>query len=120
MAVMSAPLSYKGLYPLTEQVATGWGNLQKVVYTAFSTADLYAWKDHLGSYTEAPHRYAELVLSIIRTHNPNWADLQAMLDIFLMAEERPLMVATGKNRIPSLIWILNCLYKTTKVTTMRN
>lgn len=51
-----------------------------------------------GLILKPPHRYAELVLSIIRTHNPNWADLQAMLDIFLMAEERPLMVATGKKQ----------------------
>lgn len=55
MAVASAPPTYKGLYLLIEQVVTGQGELQEVlVYTPFSTTVLYAWNDHLRSYTDPP------------------------------------------------------------------
>lgn len=82
-ASASTPPSYKGIYSLMDQVAIGMGDTNKVlVHTTFSMSDLYAWKDRLGSYTAAPYKYSELVLSIICTHNPNWADLQAMLDVF--------------------------------------
>ena len=61
-------------------------------HTLFSTSDLLNWTNPNPTYRENPQRMADLIASIFVTHHPNWADVQALLNILLTADERWLVI----------------------------
>ena len=61
-------------------------------HSPFSTLDLLNWKNFNTSYRDDPQKVADLVASIFATHHPNWADVQALLNILLTADERRLVL----------------------------
>lgn len=44
----------------------------------------------MGSYQENPEKAHQLTKTVIRSHNLNWEDMQALLDALLTAEEKPM------------------------------
>ena len=61
-------------------------------HTLFSTSDLLNWKNSNPSYKDDPQRIADLITSIFAIHHPNWADVQALLNILLTVDERQLVI----------------------------
>ncbi|XP_010576473.1 PREDICTED: uncharacterized protein LOC104838433 [Haliaeetus leucocephalus] len=79
----------------TQTIATiaplwqGVGNSGPVyVKVPFSVTDLMAWKQAAGVYREDPERVGRVVDTIIRTQNPDWSDLQVILDNLLDDTEK--------------------------------
>ncbi|KAK1337030.1 hypothetical protein QTO34_003075 [Cnephaeus nilssonii] len=50
----------------------------------FSNSDLLNWKNVNPSYREDPQKMEHFITSFFTTHNPNWADVQALLNILLI------------------------------------
>ena len=69
-------------------------------HTPFSTSDLLNWKNFNPSYRDDPQKVADLVASIFATHHPNWADVQALLNILLTADERRLVLNRANQEAP--------------------
>ncbi|XP_058030884.1 uncharacterized protein LOC131194178 [Ahaetulla prasina] len=57
-------------------------------YVPFSTTDLLNWKQHYGPLSSKPTEMADLFQTIMQTHNPNWQDVQQLLNALLTPEER--------------------------------
>ena len=63
------------------------------VKVPFSVTDLRSWKKLAVIYREDPNKVIEM---IIRTQDPDWNDLQVVLDNLLTADERTLVLAKAK------------------------
>ena len=75
----------------------GVGNDGPVYVKApFSVMDLMAWKQAAGTYREDPERVGRIVDTIIRTQNPDWNDLQVILDTLMDGTEKQMILRTGK------------------------
>ncbi|XP_037260671.1 uncharacterized protein LOC119155766 [Falco rusticolus] len=75
----------------------GVGNNGPVyVKVPFSVMDLMAWKQAAGIYREDPERVGRVVDTIIRTQNPDWNDLQVILNNLLDDTEKQMVLKTGK------------------------
>lgn len=61
-----------------------------------SITDLMAWKQAAGVYREDPERVGRVVETIIRTQDPDWNDLQVILDNLLDSTEKQMVLKTGK------------------------
>lgn len=55
-----------------------------------------AWKQAAGVYTEDPERVGRVMDTIIRTQNPDWSDLQVILDNLLDDTEKQMVLKIGK------------------------
>ncbi|XP_074878289.1 uncharacterized protein LOC142028153 [Buteo buteo] len=66
------------------------------VKVPFSVTDLMAWKQAAGVYREDPERVGRVVDTIIKTQNPDWSDLQVILDNLLDDTEKQMVLKTGK------------------------
>ncbi|KFP35054.1 hypothetical protein N324_02037, partial [Chlamydotis macqueenii] len=66
------------------------------VKTPFSVTDLLAWKQVAGVYTEDPEKVGRVVETIIRTQDPDWNDLQVILDTLLDGMEKQMVLKVGK------------------------
>uniref|UniRef100_A0A8B9G5X8 Core shell protein Gag P30 domain-containing protein n=1 Tax=Amazona collaria TaxID=241587 RepID=A0A8B9G5X8_9PSIT len=64
----------------------------------FSITDLRSWKDIAGVYREDPERVAK-VETIIRTQDPDWSDLQVILDTLLDDTEKKMVLSTAKKQV---------------------
>ncbi|XP_058557011.1 uncharacterized protein LOC131495858 [Neofelis nebulosa] len=60
----------------------------KLVYTPFSTTDLYNWKTQNLPFSENPQGLIDLLSSIFTTHLPTWEDCHQLLQVLLTSEER--------------------------------
>ena len=60
----------------------------KLVYTPFSTTDLYNWKTQNLPFSENPQGLIDLLSSIFTTHLPSWEDCHQLLQVSLTSEER--------------------------------
>ena len=58
-----------------------------------STSYLLNWKNSNFSYREDPQKMAGVITFIFATHHPNWANVQALLYILLIADERQLVIS---------------------------
>ena len=74
---------------LLRQAARPQGELVSV-HVLFSS-DLLNWKQSVGSYRDNPAAMHQLE-TIIITPNPNWGDMQALLNTFLTAENERRMI----------------------------
>uniref|UniRef100_A0A8C5S6V4 Core shell protein Gag P30 domain-containing protein n=1 Tax=Laticauda laticaudata TaxID=8630 RepID=A0A8C5S6V4_LATLA len=57
-------------------------------HVPFTTSDLLNWKLHYGPFSEKPTEVADLVKTIVDTHNPTWMDLQQLMGTLFTPEER--------------------------------
>ncbi|KFP21891.1 hypothetical protein Z169_02791, partial [Egretta garzetta] len=70
-----------------------------VVKVPFSIADLRSWKEIAGSYREDPERVAKAIETIIRTQDPDWNDLQVILDTFLDETEKRMVLNAARKQV---------------------
>ena len=61
-------------------------------HTLLSTSDLLNWKSSNPSYRNDCTKMTDLAASVFATHHPNWADIQALLNILLTRDERRLVL----------------------------
>ena len=60
-----------------------------VVYTPFSTSDLYNWKTQNPPFSENPQGLIDLLRSIFPTHLPTWEDCHQLLQVLLTSRKGP-------------------------------
>ena len=77
----------------------------------FSTLNRFNWKNSNPSYRDHPTKMTDVVMSISATYHPNWADIQASLNILSMKDEWMLLLdkvseeaAPRKSRLGSLCY----------------
>ncbi|KFO04651.1 hypothetical protein N312_11940, partial [Balearica regulorum gibbericeps] len=70
-----------------------------MVKVPFSITDLRAWKETAGTYQDDPERVAKILETIIRTQNPNWEDLQVILDTLLEDTEKKMVLNTAREQV---------------------
>uniref|UniRef100_A0A8B9CZY4 Core shell protein Gag P30 domain-containing protein n=1 Tax=Anser brachyrhynchus TaxID=132585 RepID=A0A8B9CZY4_9AVES len=95
--------------PLRQAVGPGGESL--LVHVPFTTLDLLNWKHSVGPYRENLTEMHQLLETVMISHNPNWADLQALLNTLLTVEEKRMVVEKAqaetrnlaKNALP--VWI---------------
>ena len=66
------------------------------VHVPFTTSDLLNWKQSVGSYRRNPEGVHQLLETIMLTHNPNWGDIQALLNTFFTAEEKRMVIERAR------------------------
>ncbi|KAF1407326.1 hypothetical protein FQV23_0014259, partial [Spheniscus humboldti] len=67
------------------------------VKVPFSITDLMAWKQAAGVYREDPERrVGRVVETIIRTQDPDWNDLQVILDNLLDSTEKQMVLKVAR------------------------
>ncbi|KFO57812.1 hypothetical protein N302_03222, partial [Corvus brachyrhynchos] len=57
----------------------------------FSLGELQQWKNSIGKYRDNPERVAMRVEMAIKSQNPDWGDLNVMLDELLDKTEREMV-----------------------------
>ncbi|GAB0204071.1 hypothetical protein GRJ2_002872700 [Grus japonensis] len=70
-----------------------------MVKVPFSITDLRAWKETAGTYQDDPERVAKVVETIIRTQNPDWEDLQVILDTLLEDTEKKMVLNMARKQV---------------------
>uniref|UniRef100_A0A8U8BQE0 Core shell protein Gag P30 domain-containing protein n=1 Tax=Geospiza parvula TaxID=87175 RepID=A0A8U8BQE0_GEOPR len=68
------------------------------VKTPFSPADLVIWKQSAGTYRENPDKMARVVKMIIKSQNPDWDDIQVILDTLMDSTEKEMVLKAAKER----------------------
>ncbi|XP_058715777.1 uncharacterized protein LOC131590004 [Poecile atricapillus] len=87
--------------PLRE--AVGPQKEKVVVKVPFSPGDLVIWKQSAGNYRENPERVARVVKMIVRTQNPDWNDMQVLLDTLMDSTEKEMVLRAMKERAREMI-----------------
>lgn len=74
-------------------------------HVPFTSTDLLNWKHQYGLYSQKPQEITELIRTIMRTHSPNWTDIQQLMATMFNPEEREkIRWAVGKimkDRLPT-------------------
>nr|XP_033793501.1 uncharacterized protein LOC117357239 [Geotrypetes seraphini] len=73
-----------------------------LVYTPFSTTDIYNWKTNCPPFSEKPQATIDLLTSIFQTHLPTWADCQQLLVCLLSTEERRRALSEARKHAQTL------------------
>ncbi|XP_037228048.1 uncharacterized protein LOC119140653 [Falco rusticolus] len=81
--------------PLRQGVGSDGPVYVKIPFTA---TDLMTWKQVAGNYREDPEKVGKVVDTIIRTQNPDWSDLQVILDNLLDDTEKQMVLKAGKTQ----------------------
>ncbi|GAB0208649.1 hypothetical protein GRJ2_003330600 [Grus japonensis] len=66
------------------------------VKVPFSVSDLKAWKEMAGIYWEDPDRVAKVMETIINNQDPDWKDLQVILNNLMTFEEKRIVLAKAR------------------------
>lgn len=85
----------KIIAPLRQGVGTEGPVYVKV---PFSAGDLMIWKQAAGTYRENPDKVARVMKMIIKTQNPNWDDLQVILDTLMDSTEKDMVLRAARER----------------------
>ncbi|KFP27782.1 hypothetical protein N325_10304, partial [Colius striatus] len=64
----------------------------------FSPSDLVIWKQSAGNYREDPERVARVVKMVMKTQNPDWNDLQVLLDTIMDTTEKEMVLKSTKEK----------------------
>uniref|UniRef100_A0A8C3U741 Core shell protein Gag P30 domain-containing protein n=1 Tax=Catharus ustulatus TaxID=91951 RepID=A0A8C3U741_CATUS len=93
--------------PLRE--AVGPHGERVVVKVPFSPNDLLIWKQSAGAYREDPERTVRVVKMVIKTQNPDWNDLQVLLDTIMDSTEKEMVfkAMTEKAREMIRLWLVD-------------
>ncbi|KFR03394.1 hypothetical protein N306_13560, partial [Opisthocomus hoazin] len=70
-----------------------------IVKVPFPITDLRSWKEIAGTYREDPERVAKVIESIIRTQEPDWKDLQVILDNLLDDTEKKMVLNAARKQV---------------------
>uniref|UniRef100_A0A8C3QQW0 Core shell protein Gag P30 domain-containing protein n=1 Tax=Cyanoderma ruficeps TaxID=181631 RepID=A0A8C3QQW0_9PASS len=68
------------------------------VKVPFSPADLVIWKQSAGTYRDNPDKVARVVKMIMKTQNPDWKDIQVILDTLMDETERDMVLRAARER----------------------
>lgn len=68
------------------------------VKAPFSAGDLVIWKQAAETYRENLDKVARVVKMIIKTQNPDWDDLQVILDTLMDSTEKDMVLQAAKER----------------------
>uniref|UniRef100_A0A663FGX9 Core shell protein Gag P30 domain-containing protein n=1 Tax=Aquila chrysaetos chrysaetos TaxID=223781 RepID=A0A663FGX9_AQUCH len=71
--------------------AVGPDGMPVHVKVPFYTSDLINWKESAGSYRENPEKEYQPFQIIIENHNPDWKDIQVLLNTLLLPEEKKMV-----------------------------
>lgn len=82
--------------PLRE--AVGPQGERILIKVPFSPGDLVIWKQSAGSYREDPERVARVVKMVIKTQNPDWNDLQVLLDTIMDSTEKEMVIRATREK----------------------
>lgn len=85
----------KIIAPLRQGVGTEGPVYVKV---PFSAGDLMIWKQAAGTYRETPDKVARVMKMIIKTQNPDWDDLQVILDTLMDSTEKDMVLRAARER----------------------
>lgn len=66
-----------------------------LVKVPFSTLDLEAWERVAGDYRNDPVNTAKRLRYIMKQHNPDWGDIQLLLDAFTETEKQLVLKTAG-------------------------
>ncbi|RLV76534.1 hypothetical protein DV515_00016879 [Chloebia gouldiae] len=69
-----------------------------LVKVSFSPADLVIWKQSAGTYRENPDKIARAVEIIMKTQNPDWDDIQVILDTLMDSTVKEMVLKAAKER----------------------
>ncbi|KFQ80102.1 hypothetical protein N335_03746, partial [Phaethon lepturus] len=69
-----------------------------LVKVPFSITDLRSWKETAGTYREDPERVARVIETIIRTQDPDWNDLQVILDTLHDETDKRIVLTTARKQ----------------------
>ncbi|RLV61937.1 hypothetical protein DV515_00019861 [Chloebia gouldiae] len=69
-----------------------------LVKVPFSPADLVVWKKSAGTYRENPDKVARVVKMIMKTQNPDWDDIQIILDTLMDSTVKEMALKVAKER----------------------
>uniref|UniRef100_A0A8C3UWT9 Core shell protein Gag P30 domain-containing protein n=1 Tax=Catharus ustulatus TaxID=91951 RepID=A0A8C3UWT9_CATUS len=89
------------MVPLRE--AVGPQGERVIVKVPFSPNDLLIWKQSAGAYREDPERTARVVKMVIKTQNPDWNDLQVLLDTIMDSTEKEIVFKTMTEKAREMI-----------------
>ncbi|KFP78215.1 hypothetical protein N311_08365, partial [Apaloderma vittatum] len=64
----------------------------------FSPSDLIIWKETTGPYREDPGKVGRVTGMIIKTQNPDWDDIQVILDTLMDSTEKEMVLRTARTR----------------------
>ncbi|XP_035195768.1 uncharacterized protein LOC118174504 [Oxyura jamaicensis] len=81
--------------PLRQGVGTEGPIYVKVPFTP---GDLIIWKQAAGTYRENPDKVARVVKMIIKTQNPDWDDIQVILDTLMDSTEKDMVLRAARDR----------------------
>lgn len=79
--------------PLREAIGPEGGGV--LVKAPFSTIDLEAWEKVARNYRSDPVNTAKRLRYIIKQHNPDWSDMQLLLDALTETEKRLIIKTAG-------------------------
>ncbi|XP_065525208.1 uncharacterized protein LOC136009050 [Lathamus discolor] len=65
----------------------------------FSPGDLVIWKQSAGTYRENPDRVARVMKMIMKTQNPDWDDIQVLLDTLMNSTEKEMVLRSARERV---------------------
>nr|XP_032600643.1 uncharacterized protein LOC116806932 [Taeniopygia guttata] len=68
------------------------------VKVPFSSADLVIWKQSAGTFWENADKVARVVKMIMKTQNPDWDDIQVILDTLMDSTEKEMVLKAAKER----------------------
>ncbi|KFQ64201.1 hypothetical protein N335_02044, partial [Phaethon lepturus] len=78
----------------------GVGNNGPVtIKVPFSVTDLRSWKETAGIFREDPERVAKVFETIIWTQDPDWNDVQVILDTLLDGTEKKMVLKVSGKQI---------------------
>ncbi|XP_064900527.1 uncharacterized protein LOC135577015 [Columba livia] len=79
--------------------AVGVGGEPVYVKVPFSPGDLVIWKQSAGPYRENPDKVAKVIKMIIKTQNPDWDDLQVILDTLMDSTEKDMVIRAARDKV---------------------
>ncbi|XP_017670586.1 PREDICTED: uncharacterized protein LOC108497467 [Lepidothrix coronata] len=74
-----------------------------LIKVPFSLVELQQWKAFVGAYRDNPDKVANYMERAIRTQNPDWCDLEVMMDTSLDSTEKEMVKRAAQSRIELLI-----------------
>ncbi|KFQ38683.1 hypothetical protein N332_06050, partial [Mesitornis unicolor] len=68
------------------------------VKVPFFITDLMTWKEAAGVYTKDPEKVGRIMETILRIQDPDWNDIQVILDTLLDEAEKGMVLRTAKTQ----------------------
>ena len=86
--------------PLRQAMGVGGPVRIKVPFTL---ADLDGWRITAGNYRDDPEKVAKGFELMVKTQDPDWADVDAMLDVVFSESEKQMVVRAARAQVQALV-----------------